>query len=286
MTRTTPSLRHRLGRLLAARRTPWRSLLDDLAGPTVLAPTGVEIVRQLPRERVLVLAPHPDDEIIGAGGTLARYRDGGSHVTVVYLTDGGGPPTGAERDELIGMRRREAEEVGRLLGLEQIFWPHPDTRLDPAAATADLAALLARTAPDAVYLPSWFERHVDHYAANVLLARALETAGGHPSIHGYEVWDNLPCPNRVVDVTATLERKLTAMDLYATPMRYTDFGQLIRHRGALHHLLHVDPRRAAVEGAAETFLRLTAEEYGRRFREWDERLRRDGSPLTDRGARR
>lgn len=270
----------RLHRLAGGGAARWRSVLRGLTGSAAFSPTGVEIVAELPRERVLVLAPHPDDEIIGPGGALTLHRASGGRVTIVYLTDGGGPPGGSERRELVRARRREAEEVGHLLSLEQIFWSHPDTRLDPAAVSDDLARLLDSVAPASVYLPSWFEHHFDHYAANALLDRALATSTADPWICGFEVWDNLAAVNRVVDISHQLERKLEAMRLYETPLRHTDFAELIRHRAALHYLLHVDSRRTDPAGSAEAFLRLPAADFRRRFRSWDEQLRRSQSPLT------
>lgn len=280
MPKPIQSVRRRFGRLLATRSAAWRAVLQHLSGSSAFSPTGVESVADLPRERVLVLAPHPDDEIIGPGGTLIRYLDNGSRVIVVYLTDGGGPrATESERQSLVRARRQEAAAVGRRLGFEQIFWEHLDTRLDPEAAAPELVHLLDDFEPDTVYLPSYFEHHFDHYAANALLDRALAVTDARPWICGYEVWDNLPCANRAVDISSELDRKLEAMTLYATPMRYTDFAQLIRHRAALHFLLQVDSRRQAAEGSAEAFLRLAAEDYRVRFRRWDDLLRDSASPL-------
>ena len=273
-----PSLGHRLARLLASgSSSAWQSMLRHLGGSAAFAPTGVEIARELPQEQVLVLAPHPDDEIIGPGGTLIGHSDAGGDVTVVYLTDGGG--VDRDRESLIRTRRREAEAVGELLGLEQIFWNHPDTRLDPRRAEADLRRLFEDHRPDSIYLPSYFEHHFDHYAANALLARVLQASESQAMICSFEVWDALPTTNWVVDVSSHLERKLEAMELYETPMRYSDFVELCRHRSALHYLLHVDSRRRSPEGAAEAFLRQSAVDFRTAFASWDASLRQAGSPL-------
>jgi LmbE family N-acetylglucosaminyl deacetylase len=282
--RSAGSLRRRLAGLVRGGPAAWRSVLGHLRAPAAFSPTGVEILREPPRERVLVLAPHPDDEIIGPGGTLALHADNGSEITVVYLTDGGGRD--GDREGLARTRRREAEAVAGLYGFEPVFWAHPDTRLDPRAAQPGLEELLAERRPDSVYVTSWFEHHFDHYAASAALAGALAAlarAGRAlpATVLGYEVWDNLPAPNRVVDVSTRLERKVEAMRLYATPMRYTDFAQLFRHRGALHYLLHVDSRRSETERSAEAFLAFGAEDFVARFGRWDERLRADRSPLVE-----
>lgn len=270
-------LGHHLRRLLSKGRSELRSILGHLTESVAFADTEVEVVRELTSDTVLVLAPHPDDEIIGLGGTLVGLLRAGGRATVVYLTDGGGPQ--GDRS-LTDIRRREAEDVGSHLGFDQVFWDHPDTRLDPRRAEPDLVALLDELRPDAVYTPSYFEHHVDHYAANVLLARALGTSRLQTRVLGYEVWDPLKVCNVVVDVTPWLDAKLQAMGQYRTPMAYTDFAELCRHRAALHYLLHVDSARRTPEGAAETFLRQDRNEFLRAFAAWHEALIEAGSTLA------
>lgn len=272
-------LGRRLAHLLSAGPSGWRVALKHLRGSAAFSSPDVQIVRELAPERILVLAPHPDDEIIGPGGTLVGYLLAGSHVTVAYLTDGGG----AEGDpSLVRTRRREAERVGAFLGFEQLFWDHPDTRLDPGLAEDDLIALLEESLPDSIYLPSYFEHHVDHYAANALLARALGRIETQATVYGYEVWDPLKASSLVVDVTSWLETKLKAVALYETPMEYTDFAELCRHRASLHYLLHIDSTRRSPEGAAEAFLRQGAQEFCDGFGAWHEALREVGSPIATR----
>jgi len=273
------SLGRRLRRLFAAAPgARWRVALQRFNSAGPLVATDIEIVRELPPQRVLVMAPHPDDEIIGPGGCLAHHVEAGSEVTVAYLTDGGG--IHGDREALVECRRREAEAVGRMMGFQQVFWSYPDTRLDPKLAEADLRRLLDRLRPDSIFLTSCFERHVDHYAANALLARALEDSDSAATIWAFEVWDSLPSPSCVVDISRHLERKLEAMSTYETPLRYTDFAQLIRHRNALHHLLHVDSRRMTPEGMAEAFLRSSVSEFLTYFAHWDALLRDQANPLT------
>ena len=80
---------------------------------------------------VLVLAAHPDDEVIGAGGMLAFHGARGDAVTVVHATDGAqGDPGKREAGDIRDVRRREGKEALRRLGLEEArHWDLPDGQL-------------------------------------------------------------------------------------------------------------------------------------------------------------
>ena len=237
----------------------WGALLarDNRAFP----PTRVHAASEVGNERVLVLAPHPDDEVIGLGGTLAAYRDRGARPTVVYMTDGAG--VGETRAALSEVRRREATSVSKRLGFDPSFWDRADTALtndDPTVS--ELENLLAQLEPDVVYVPAFFEHHFDHFTTSQILCDAMERRPEwRGEVAAYEVWECLPFPNRVHVITDRMEEKVAMMELYGTPQEATDFAKLFRYRNHVHYLLHVDSRRQESEGYAEAFVRLPAADY-------------------------
>ena len=240
---------------------------------------NIVVTNAVPKGRVLVLSPHPDDEAIGMGGSLAKHVAGGASVTVLFLTDGGGLE--AERDEQIRVRRAESEAVGRDLGIDQVFWDHEDTKLrnDPATVEA-LVALLAQVRPEHIYTPSFFDTHFDHYATNQILADAIGRASLDATIYGYEVWDTIPFANYLVDVSDSIEDKDRILAHYVTPHEYTDFTGLCRNRASVHYTLHVNSERSqAGKGFAEAFLRFDAATYRRLHESYASSLRSAGSEL-------
>jgi LmbE family N-acetylglucosaminyl deacetylase len=232
-------------------------------GPLAFTRRNVVVPEALDDRRVLVLSPHPDDEVIGMGGTLARLAAAGADVTVCYLTDGGGG--GPAGNPLATGRRKEAEQVAADVGFAQVFWDVRDTQLtDDEPTVARMLALLSELRPDVVFVTSLFESHYDHFAANQVLCAALAAPGAPtPDVAGYEVWDPLPYPNWIVDVSGTpIEAKDAMFARYTIPMEASDFAAFCRHRHAVHYFLHVDSRRRrAGEGHAEAFLRLSAADY-------------------------
>lgn len=122
---------------------------------------------------LLVLAPHADDEVIGALGTLCAFRGA---ITIALLTDGAPParwrPQGFDRTRYRQARREEAERVWQALRPQTRlhFAPFPDQQLafclDAAAAWLDQIA--AVTGPNVIFAPAFEGGHPDHDAANVL----------------------------------------------------------------------------------------------------------------------
>ena len=157
--------------------------------------------------RLVVLAPHMDDELIGCGALLASVADGG-RVTVVYVTDGAGspePPTpwhDVDRPALARMRREEA-----LAGLEALgippgrarFLELPDGRLGRMGSRlrAALAETLADLRPRHVLIPFRMDRHPDHLAVHrsALHPEVRAASGDDCRVHEYFVysqWKLLP----------------------------------------------------------------------------------------------
>ena len=68
--------------------------------------------------RVLVISPHPDDEIFGCGGALALYRKQGAQIHVHVLTDGAGYATASERAAIYDLRQAETQAALKQIGVE------------------------------------------------------------------------------------------------------------------------------------------------------------------------
>jgi LmbE family N-acetylglucosaminyl deacetylase len=173
---------------------------------------------ELRGERLLVLAPHPDDEVFGCGGLIALHTRERREVHVLVATDG------AEGDAAVTDREayRERRESESRAGLDVLgggaleFLRFPDRGLsDASGLVAKLVAALRESRPDLVLAPHPLELHPDHVA----LARALVDAiQGHDDLREglattrvafYEVSNPL-LPNTLVDISAVAELKKAA----------------------------------------------------------------------------
>ncbi|HYC76319.1 MAG TPA: PIG-L deacetylase family protein [Planctomycetota bacterium] len=219
-------------------------------------------VRTPPRGPVLVIAPHPDDETMGCGGTLALHARQGDPIHAVFVCSGvqGDPEGYFPRDELPALRQAEARAAAEILGVRRLtFWGFPDNLAeadfaatfgdlprDPAAQrgalldgfAAKLALVMDEDRPSVVYYPWSGELNPDHWAAGQAVARLraarpdLDVAA---SWLGYDVWT--PCPaETVVDVSDVMKVKLAATAVYRTQLLYRDYVPAVRGLDAYRSL--------------------------------------------------
>jgi LmbE family N-acetylglucosaminyl deacetylase len=177
-------------------------------------------------ERVVVLAPHMDDEVIGCGGALARHVACGAEVTIVFLTDGrrGGGPDHPDPEDLVATRKREAQLALRELGIAKtVYLDGEDGRLAASAGLHQrLRAVLEDVRPEIVYLPFFLEEHPDHRAASSILAAAVHGTALSFRCNAYEVWTPL-FPNCLVRIDATIDAKRRALGHYQSQLGEADY---------------------------------------------------------------
>lgn len=197
-----------------------------------------QVVEVPPGQRALFLAPHPDDIVLGCGGTILKLLARGVSCRLVYLTDGRAVTDEAGEDAMDARRAAEAKAVSAALGAEEpilLDWNERTfTAPEHKAELVDaVEGLLRANAPEAVFLPYLYDQHGDHRYANHLLAAALERLETKPNVYGYEVWSFAP-PGLVVDISAELEGKKELMRNYASQLEFLDYLQLIDVVGRLH----------------------------------------------------
>lgn len=192
--------------------------MSTVAAPTIYRP-------------VMVIAPHPDDETLGCGGSIANHVAAGAGVTIAYLTSGEqGSATDSDETGLI--REREAAAAAAALGVPGQalhFLRLGDGQLDPhhPQQFAAVMRLLRAERPRLLYVPHPGDASTDHQAAFALSWRAAGMAGSRnypqwgpahwvPTILGYEVWTPITAPQYLEDITEVTDRKLAALECYAS----------------------------------------------------------------------
>jgi LmbE family N-acetylglucosaminyl deacetylase/GT2 family glycosyltransferase len=192
-------------------------------------------------ERLLVLAPHPDDEVIGCGGVVAQHLREGRQVEVVVATDGGQAGNAAEREEesrralahLLAVTERDPAPGTRQSSLT--FLRFPDRHLsDHADALRDrLTNILRESRPDLILVPSPIEIHPDHLALSEAFCAVIQ---GDPALFAeaatarvafYEVGQPIR-PNALVDISDVAEAKYAAIAEHASQATIRDYVSYVR----------------------------------------------------------
>ena len=172
-------------------------------------------------KQVLVFAPHPDDETLGCGGTLALLAKR-CRVTAVLVTDGSGagalPPGTAERRQAEFARALDALGVA-----DHACLGEPDGAFRDSPAFRDkVRALLDRHRPDWVFMPSPLDYHRDHVRIGAAIASLCRRARSVERLVFYEIWSPLPATH-VVDITSTVEQKRKALRCHETALACRDY---------------------------------------------------------------
>jgi LmbE family N-acetylglucosaminyl deacetylase len=185
--------------------------------------------------RALVVAAHPDDAEFTSGGTLARWVAEGWQISLVVCTDGGkgSPDARVQPTHLARVRRVEQENSAKLLGLQEIAWfGYTDGELARAANLVErLTEIVRRAFPQR--LLTWdpwkpYQLHPDHRTVGFAALDAV-LAAGNPHFFPEQIETGLAphrleqvylfgtnAPDEWVDITATFERKMSAIECHAS----------------------------------------------------------------------
>lgn len=179
------------------------------------------------KKRILVVAPHPDDETLGAGGTIAKFVEQGHEVSVLVVS-GHLPPVYSRDDYEITVS--EANRAFSILGVaESRFLEIPATLVGEqpvSALNGKVAGVIREIEPHIVLCP-FPDRHIDHRVVFESAMVATRPVGAGRSIELVAAYETLSethwnaphiepnfVPNWVVDITAQMDRKIDALTCY------------------------------------------------------------------------
>jgi N-acetylglucosamine malate deacetylase 1 len=187
----------------------------------------------LPQKKpVLVLAPHPDDETFGCGGTVRMLSESGVAVDVAFLTRGeqgieGGASASADASrQMAEIRTKEAHAACAVLGVRNVrFLGGSDTRLaDQPQLSLSIVELLRTEGYQRVFCPWPQDAHDDHKATFTLLRDAVTQNHITTSFWLYEIWRPLPA-NTFVPIDHTIEAKRRAMEQYQSQLSQLNYRE-------------------------------------------------------------
>ncbi|MDX1919546.1 MAG: PIG-L deacetylase family protein [Candidatus Caenarcaniphilales bacterium] len=201
--------------------------------------------------KIIVFAPHPDDELIGCGGSIAKHIKNGNEVSVVYMTSGDSGNIGINKNDLAIMREEEASRGAKMLGVKElIFLRNPDGYLEASKENLiKLMRIIREKQPNVVYVTSKEEGHKDHRTTNELVMNAVGRASGpwFQEVEGkpwevshileYEVHPPMSSTSYCEDITDFIDLKVKALEEHKSQIEdihYQDSSRaLAEYRGIL-----------------------------------------------------
>jgi LmbE family N-acetylglucosaminyl deacetylase len=203
------------------------------------------------KKNVLDFAAHPDDDLIGCGGSLAKHVRAGNQVTVCYMTSGEAGSLEYSKEELKRIREEEARKTAEIIGFtDLIFLGNRDGYVEyNEASLTQLMELVRNRQPHVVYVHQRFDGHEDHKVTFRLVDEAIGRAGapvfqeytGTPwsieTVLVYEVWTHLSEFNYVEDISEFVSIKTAALRKHLSQIKIVRYDEaaegLARYRGAM-----------------------------------------------------
>lgn len=173
--------------------------------------------------KLLIIAPHHDDEVLGVGGTIAKYAAERAEVYVAIVTEGNASECA------------EAKAAHKLLGVkETIFLSFPAAELDTVPhrdVNIKLCDLISEIKPELLFIPFIGDIHLDHQRIflSSLVAARPNNPNAPKAIYAYETLSETNwyaphvtanfVPNVFIDISEYLETKLQAMQMYTSQIK-------------------------------------------------------------------
>jgi len=208
------------------------------------------LIKNMPAT-ILVLSPHPDDELVGCGGTLHALKKEGAKIYVIQMTEGAtSSGLSNERESVMRTERwKEAAAVAEKLGFEQNYWNTDKTftLVFDKTTIEKLGKTLQLLRPDLIFVPSKDDLHAEHQIAYKLLSAALQNYSNPIRVLQYPVWGKLTAINYAVDVTGYTDSILDAMYHYSTAMKPEDYNARLQTLWTYQSLIFAGDTKHQVE---------------------------------------
>ena len=191
--------------------------------------------------RCLMICPHPDDEMLGAGGVLVKYA---AHFDVCCISSAGVACKDIGAEQRADIRITEFHRVMDALGVKN-RWIFKTFGVPPFIEQIDgmfrdYCAVLDFSKYDYIFLPHPRDSHPEHlYITNVLVKRLLRKQGYNPNttIAFYEVWTPMESVTTYVDISDVAKRKFEVLGLYKSQLGWIKYPERVeglnKYRGML-----------------------------------------------------
>ena len=180
--------------------------------------------------KVLILAAHPDDEVLGCGGVIQKHKEENSRVFVCFVTDGSSTQY-ADNSKIVRQKNKECKLANKILGVDKIMRLNlPDMKLDTLPhfkLNQKLEEIIDKIRPNILYTHSSTDINRDHFLINQATLIIIRPGKSYlEKVYEYEVlssteWQRNSAfiPNSFVDIASFIDTKIEAFKEYKTEIR-------------------------------------------------------------------
>lgn len=192
-------------------------------------------------ERILVVAPHPDDESIGCGGLIIKY---GEKCDVLLITDGrNGDGSGwVNKNDLVLIRHQEINDAMDIAGINKLY----ELKIPDSTAFLNYNIVKKFNIKDYqyIFIPNRHERHPDHETLYPFFKKMIKNQKSKAQLIDYEVWTPLRYTPIILDISGVIGRKKMMISKYQSQIKDMDYvsmaESLNRYRGICNNIEYAE----------------------------------------------
>lgn len=228
----------------------FNKILSTKRFTTHLKPLQMDCVNS---NKIIVIAPHPDDDILGAGGTLLKAKSLGAEVHIIYVTNGEPLQSENIKKETLEVCKK-AKFIPHFLNFE----PKKINVYDDEAIK-NITAIINEINPGAIFISFFLDNHVDHRSVNHLMYNCFNSNvfNNNIEIWSYQIYSSI-LPNVIIDVTDMINKKSKLIDIWKSVSRFNDLAHYILGINASNSIYLKNSNKKLY---GEAFFVLPAREY-------------------------
>jgi len=198
---------------------------------------------------ILVICSHSDDQIIGAGGAIAKYAKEGFDVHTVVLSFGEGVKPHLRREVISRTRVKEAQKADKIIGGKGVVFLglkelHFEEDFEKRGMSQNFIKILQRLKPVKIFTHSSDDAHPDHRAALRLVLKAYNQVNLKSDLYTFEIWHLLNLkkrnkPKLVVDTSDTFKIKIKALKAFKSQIDLSNFYNYLVLNNFLFFLVYI-----------------------------------------------
>ena len=228
----------------------FNKILSTKRFTTHLKPLQMDCVNS---NKIIVIAPHPDDDILGAGGTLLKAKSLGAEVHIIYVTNGEPSESENIKEETLEVCKN-AKFFPHFLNFE----PNKINVYDDEAIK-NITAIINKINPGAIFISFFLDNHVDHRSVNYLMYNCFNSNDFNNNIEiwSYQIYSSI-LPNVIIDVTDMISKKSELIDIWKSVSKFNDLAHYILGINASNSIYLKNSKKKLY---GEAFFVLPAHEY-------------------------
>ncbi len=204
-------------------------------------------------KKIIVIAPHPDDDILGAGGTLLKAKDQGSEIHILYVTNG----LENKSDKI----KNETMTVCEQTGFKPYFlnFNPKDIDTNNKEMHDKILSIVSNVKPQVIFISFFLDNHYDHRMVNLLLYNSMINSQYNQKIEiwAYQIYSTI-LPNVVIDITEKVDEKRRLINIWKSVGKFNDLAHYILGINASNSIF-LGKKKSYLYG--ETFFAIPIKEY-------------------------